>query len=357
MKENYIKSLKLKNFTAFDEIEFEFSPGINVLIGGNSTGKTHVLKLLYCFRKLKEETIRAKKHIRSINDTVSFNNILSSVFMYEPNADKYLVNRKNKALEAKISIDIDNEEINKIPIRSETRTHFKFENKKGNFEYVYIPPKEILTHAEGLPEFANKWDLKFEEIYTHIIEKARHPRFKEPINNKHKEMLDSLNDILNDISKEIGGEVVVEGGAFYIEDEYGLLPFALLAEGYSKLGLLWQLIRNGSIVPGVTLFWDEPESNLNPKMLREVVKLLLELQRHEVQVFLATHNYVLLKEFDLQMKKKDKVMFHSLYREDDTIKVSSTNDYYNINPNVISETYLDIYERDVRRTFDNDDEE
>ncbi|MFN0053735.1 MAG: hypothetical protein ACKV0T_16260 [Planctomycetales bacterium] len=32
-----IQTLSLKNFTVFDRAEFEFSPGINVLIGANGT--------------------------------------------------------------------------------------------------------------------------------------------------------------------------------------------------------------------------------------------------------------------------------------------------------------------------------
>jgi len=41
--------------------------------------------------------------------------------------------------------------------------------------------------------------------------------------------------------------------------------------------------------------------------MRIVVEILLELQRMGVQVFIATHDYVTLKEFDLQTKKKDRV--------------------------------------------------
>ena len=45
-----------------------------------------------------------------------------------------------------------------------------------------------------------------------------------------------------------------------------MIEFTLLAEGLRKLGLLWLLIRNGSLKPGAVLFWDEPETNLNPKL-------------------------------------------------------------------------------------------
>ena len=45
---------KFENFTAFKDLEVEFSPGINALIGANGTGKTHLMKACYAacdFRK------------------------------------------------------------------------------------------------------------------------------------------------------------------------------------------------------------------------------------------------------------------------------------------------------------------
>ena len=91
-----------------------------------------------------------------------------------------------------------------------------------------------------------------------------------------------------------------------------------------KLGLLWLLIRNGTLKPGAVLFWDEPETNLNPKLYGVVVDVLLELQRIGVQVFLATHDYVILREIDLQAKEGDKVAFHSLYRSEETGEIAAT---------------------------------
>ena len=42
-----IKNLTIKNFTVFEEIEVSFSKGINIIIGENGSGKTHLLKLIY----------------------------------------------------------------------------------------------------------------------------------------------------------------------------------------------------------------------------------------------------------------------------------------------------------------------
>tara|TARA_Y100001970_G_scaffold294169_1_gene447896 strand:+ start:12237 stop:12404 length:168 start_codon:yes stop_codon:yes gene_type:complete len=39
-----ITNLQLKNFTAFTDLVIDFSPGINIVIGENGTGKTQLLK-------------------------------------------------------------------------------------------------------------------------------------------------------------------------------------------------------------------------------------------------------------------------------------------------------------------------
>jgi recombinational DNA repair ATPase RecF len=42
-----ISKLALERFTAFKTLDIDFSPGINVLIGENGSGKTHILKAVY----------------------------------------------------------------------------------------------------------------------------------------------------------------------------------------------------------------------------------------------------------------------------------------------------------------------
>lgn len=42
-----ITRLELKNFTAFNGLGIDFSPKLNVIIGENGTGKTHLLKAAY----------------------------------------------------------------------------------------------------------------------------------------------------------------------------------------------------------------------------------------------------------------------------------------------------------------------
>jgi len=42
-----ITKINLENFTVFSKLSLEFSPRVNVIIGENGTGKTHLLKASY----------------------------------------------------------------------------------------------------------------------------------------------------------------------------------------------------------------------------------------------------------------------------------------------------------------------
>ena len=42
-----LKRIEAANFTVFEDISIDFCKGLNVFIGENGMGKTHILKLLY----------------------------------------------------------------------------------------------------------------------------------------------------------------------------------------------------------------------------------------------------------------------------------------------------------------------
>ena len=42
-----LRSLRLKDFTVFQEADLRFGANLNVLVGENGSGKTHILKAAY----------------------------------------------------------------------------------------------------------------------------------------------------------------------------------------------------------------------------------------------------------------------------------------------------------------------
>jgi ABC-type lipoprotein export system ATPase subunit len=330
--------MELKNFTAFSELNLEFSRGINIFIGANGTGKTHILKLLYAACDIT----RSKKE---------FSEKLDSIFMPYEGRFGRLAHRKTVSVNASINLFRSNEKLcANFSNHTKTSTGVKVTGEtswnRKRIECAYIPVKEMLAHAPGFRSLYSGRHIQFEEIYYDIVDRAYLPLLKGPIDNDRKRLLQN-------IEKAIEGKVTTKGEFFFLKNPQGELEFSLLAEGLRKLALLWLLIQNGTLLSGTILFWDEPEANINPRIMGLIVEILLELQRLGIQVFLTTHDFVILKEFDLRRKSHDSIIFHSLYRnsEAQNICVHSVEHYLDIHPNTLSDTFADIYDRDIERAF------
>jgi hypothetical protein len=79
----------------------------------------------------------------------------------------------------------------------------------------------------------------------------------------------------------------------------------------------------------------------------------LELSRNGQQIILATHDYVLLKWFDLLQDKSqnDQARFCSLHRDADAaeIKAASVDDYLKICPNPIDEAFGFLIDKEIEK--------
>lgn len=334
-----LTALKLENFTAFEKLSLEFSPGINVLIGTNGTGKTHLLKLLYSGCSITEEpgaTLSSKliRNFRPFEDRIG-----------------RLIRRTGKSSTAKISITREGELKLNASFTNHTKEQLKVSivNRSAwlasKVISVFIPVKEMLAHAPGFRSLYAKREVSFEGVYADIVDLAYLPKLAGPIDKDRTRLLTAL-------QRAIEGKVVAKGEHFFLKNKQGDLEFTLLAEGMRKLALIWLLIQNGTLLSGTILFWDEPEANLNPSLMGEVVDLILELQRLGVQVFLTTHNYVLLKEFDLRKKQGDSIRYVSLFRNETGAVIANTSDDYSgIDPNAIAGTFSDLYDRELKRSL------
>jgi hypothetical protein len=210
---------------------------------------------------------------------------------------------------------------------------------------AYIPVKEMLAHAPGFLATVARRELAFEEVYPDIIKLAYLPILKGPIDATRR-------DLLRALQNAIQGKVVLKGQYFFLKNRQGDLEFTLLAEGIRKLALVWMLIQNGTLLAGSVLFWDEPEANLHPALIGRLVDVMLELHRLGVQIILTTHNHVFLKEFDLRKKENDIVEYLALFRDNNnSIQKSFSSDFESIDPNSITDTLNDLYDREVSRSL------
>jgi predicted ATPase len=71
-----------------------------------------------------------------------------------------------------------------------------------------------------------------------------------------------------------------KSGRFYLRSStQGDIEMPLVAEGLRKLAMIAQLIANGNLLDQGYLFWDEPETNLNPALIKVIAKVILSLSQ------------------------------------------------------------------------------
>ncbi len=338
-----IEKIEIRSFTAFDELKIKFARGVNVFIGENSTGKTHILKLLYVFLQSSwgQETTAESSLEHNLLEVFKPTGPLIRLIKKGENEALITINVDGKPVSIKLEkgkqkiLPVDTSKIIKDSIIESIA--------KSEAKAVYIPVKEMLANAPGFRSLYSTRETHFERVYVDIIDMA----FLPPLKNIDPK----FNHLLKLLAKAMEGKVIAQNEVFYLKTTHGEIEFTLVAEGMRKLALLWLLIRNGSLGEGATLFWDEPETNLNPSMLPLVVEILLELEKVGVQIFIATHCYELLKELELQ-RRDHSLRFYSLFKDDKgSIQANTSETYEGLSPNKIDDQNARLYDLEIERAI------
>ena len=75
------------------------------------------------------------------------------------------------------------------------------------------------------------------------------------------------------------------------------------------MGTVAYLLANGSLSNQSVLFWDEPETNLNPAYMSKVAEMLVRVAANGTQVFIATHSLFMLRELSMLTKDVESRFF------------------------------------------------
>ncbi|WP_287346046.1 ATP-binding protein [Mesorhizobium sp.] len=385
-----ITGLEIENFTTFRELKVELSPRINVIIGSNGTGKTHLLKAIYALA-LSGQIRRDADGTKNGLEAALSDKILR---LFLPAESRIGGLRSHGARErAMLSARKSDETSIAVSFNSHsTKVRFESGSSPDGTEPrpVFIPTKEVLSLVRGMrdPRYNRATvELIFDDSYIDLAEQLVRPGFEDEASSINEDP--RLSSVVRQLVNLIGGRYRLNaGGGFSFEAgayeekpnperskakhaqayqdstvtrfvRQGKASFAssMTAEGFRKIGVLHRLLCNGSINPGSTgvLLWDEPEANLNPKLMKKLVHVLLELSRNGQQIVLATHDYVLLKWLDLLMDKdkEDHVRFHALYRDPSPkqMSVESSDSYSLISKSAISNTFAELFDEDLVRAL------
>lgn len=328
---HYLEGLQVKNFTAFERSTLGFVSGVNAIVGENGTGKTHLLKLAFSFLHASAKSNKS--------NGLSNQEIVNQIFQLEKGL-RPLVRRNfyGATGECEIAFNLSGKEF-LWGFRDENAFNILSNIWEGQISIpVFIPAIDMLGHTKGFVSTYDNYAIDFDLTHREIVSLLLSP--------EKRELDEWAQNLVDQLSKPLGGRVELRGERFYVVNDSSELSVTSVGEGLRKIATLIRLIQTGWLAPGTTLFWDEPETNLNPKLMDEVVEAILALSRAGVQVILATHSYIILKELDLRLGT-DEARFFSLEPTDSGTKVHSFSNFTELKPNAILDQYASIYERQL----------
>lgn len=346
-----IKTLNLKQYMLFDDIKFDFCSGINVISGGNSTGKTAILKTLYSSIKSTENSYKQRITTNDLKEQVYVDKF-KGVFCPDDDIIGRLVKRCRGSNKAEIKITFSNKKNIQVSFTNKQKNHMdihKIDLSKDDMDIssVYIPPKEIISSTENFGALYREYHINFEETYYDLCLLLEKPVKRGKYTKKQEAVLEDFLSLVN-------GKVIQRDKKFYLKvDGSGEFEMGLLSEGYKKIATLIYLIQNDSLKQNSILFWDEPETNMNPKMIWPVVTALYKLASLGVQIFISTHSYFIQQAINIQSHENSvKNRFFSLYYNDNQISVESAEELGELAHNDIMEEFDAIYDREQMMFYD-----
>ena len=342
-----ISSLQLSGFTGFGEATFNFSPGINVFIGKNGTGKTHILKCIAASLSANNDFLKSDSQAKD-----RFEGLIADKLkgFFKPEQLGRLVKRQQGRNSASVRI-IKNHMQLAYSFASNSKTSVKLETSTLNQEIksLYIPPREMFSSYEGFLSLIVNREVSFDDTYVMLAKALDMPILRGP-------RLSELRDLIEPLESELNIKVIKENGRFYIESNSGKMEAHLEAEGLRKLASIMYLILNGELTRNSVLFWDEPESNLNPALIRTVAAFIKLLAQKGVQIFIGSHDYLLTHLLSLYAEYRNittspDMKFFSLSKSDETIQLEEGDTLVELENNSILDEYAAYY--DLQQQFQN----
>src|SRR5581483_1393682 len=289
-------------FSAFADAEIDFSPGINVLVGANGTGKSHLMKLAYGTLR----TFGVGRGRSTLKPVQELESKLAELFQPDGLNVGRVVRRRvgkgglgggNNRATVDIAFVRGGHALFTLHTKGPQHVRLQTTPRARLGTAVFLPPHEMLTLGSAFVDLAREYEVPFDATYADAAAALGRPALKtRPA---------FIRDIETRLLASLGGEVIREEGRFYVRLRGGgKMEAPLLAEGLRKLASLIRLLQNGSIRRGSVLFWDEPETNLNPILTNTIVETINELATHGVQVVLATHDYFVASRLSLIGQKR-----------------------------------------------------
>ncbi len=330
----------LKNFGPLTSLDWPNLEKINLIIGGNGTGKTFLLKALY-------SAIRTLEEYRRGDDQRSAAEILAEKLYWTFQPDK-IGDLVSKGADEPLSCSVELEQLfwysfGKDTAKSITSLENHIPPRTSNS--VFLPAKEVLSlHNIILKSREQDHVFGFDDTYLDLARALRH-------SPKKGKNYSEFSDARKTLAQAIDGSVDYDesSGRWHFRRGNMKFPIGLTAEGIKKIAILDTLLGNRYLDPGSVIFIDEPESALHPSAISHFLDIIAVLASRGIQFFLSSHSYFVIKKLFLIAQAKRMSIPVMSIRDDQSSTAADLLDGMPDNP-IIDES-IRLYREEVELTL------
>lgn len=321
-----LMSLHVKNIGAFADIEVILGPGINIVTGPASSGKTHLLKILYA----------------TMNSPVNISTSLAAAF--DVVSPSELIHQRTISENAVLEAYFSNSGLKRGVISPGGVTIKDYIHTFTGRQVILIPSIEVLSlvKLENRPSsFIPCVPNSVRRLFSIIVSKIKRPSEEVAVVQKC-------------VSETIHGslETTAYLPKFRTEDKLLRHP-SLLSSTEARLGLLYGLLNTGTCDGSSIFLLDNPDTGLDAPSIISLAAVLTGLGNLGAQIVLTTQSYILVQ-YLLLMQHIAPLQYILLEKDDNgTICASSSKDYSQI-ASYIDGPYTDLYDLKINKQLNSD---
>ncbi|MEM7182281.1 MAG: AAA family ATPase [Spirochaetota bacterium] len=335
-----LETVSMKNFGPIRNLQWDNIGKINLLIGGNSTGKTFLLKSMYTLLKTSEEFARG-------DDRRKFGDILEEKLYWTFQTEKFsdLISKgQTEKLEFSLNATHGNGSFSVGERTNSSITDFQNNFQKREDNSIFIPAKEVLSILKIIKNSREQMkSFGFDDTYYDLAKALDVPVQK---GKNYKSFSDARRILEELIEGRI--EYQSDSGKWTLKKGRYSHSINIASEGTKKISVLYNLLGNRYLTPDSIIFIDEPESALHPKALNQFIDLLFLLVKEGMQIFIASHSYFTIKKL-LLLTQKENIDLPIVSFTNNIIRIDNLRE--GMPENSIIQESIDLYEQEVEASF------
>ena len=286
-----IDQIRLDNFGPLSGINWSALGRINLVIGGNGSGKTFLLKAIY-------SSLRTLEDYKRGHEQRSMSEILAGKLYWTFQAEK-IGDLVSKGADAPLSsvLTIDKKTFSYSFGKDTSRQISNLDNNvpPRASNSVFLPAKEVLSlHQIILKSREQDKAFGFDDTYFDL---AKALRISTSRGRNYKEFAQSRTQL----EGILGGVIEYDepSGRWLFAKGRHKFPIGVTAEGIKKIAILDTLLGNRYLDTSSVVLIDEPESALHPSAISKLLDIVAILAERGIQFFMASHSYFVVKKLFL----------------------------------------------------------